>query len=243
MKDKLEYLYELQLKDDSINDIEESLEKIPQEITEIEKERDGKASIIENSKNKLQENIKSREKLEREISLYKEKISKYREQMNKATTNREYQGFITEIDFEEKNILKTEEKIIEKMLESDEIMKEISKSEGEFSTIAAEYNKKIEDLKKCIDYNKIKLQEERKLKEELRSRITANLLKKYDNLLKNKNNKAISYVESDFCGICNVKIRPQLMSELISSDNIFICENCGRILFKKIEKEESASKN
>ena len=125
MKDKLAFLYELQLKDDSINDIEDSLKKIPEEIKEMENERDGKASVIENSKNKLQENIKSREKLEKEISLFKEKIAKYREQMSKATTNREYQGFITEINFEENNISKTEEKIIEKMLESDEIMNEI----------------------------------------------------------------------------------------------------------------------
>ena len=45
--------------------------------------------------------------------------------MSKATTNKEYQGFIAEIKYEEDNISTLEEKVIEKMVESDEIENEI----------------------------------------------------------------------------------------------------------------------
>ena len=77
-----------------------------------------------------------------------------------------------------------------------------------------------------------------KNKSDLRLKIPDNLLKSYDNLLKNRSGKAVSYVETEFCGICNVKIRPQVLSELISTNDILICESCGRILFSKIDKKK-----
>ncbi len=235
MKEGLELLYTLQRHDDQIRDVEDLITEIPGEIEQLEQERDGKASILEKSKAKLNENIKQRERLEKEILQVKEKIKKYREQMNKATTNKEYQGFITEIKYEENNISTLEEKIIEFMVESDDIMTEIRESETEFNKVVEEYNQKIKDLNTSLEYNKQKLSRQIKEKEELRSKIPKSLLKSYDNLMAKKNGKAISYVETEFCGICNVKIRLQRLNELISTDQMFVCESCGRILFKKIE--------
>ena len=52
-----------------------------------------------------------------------------------------------------------------------------------------------------------------------------------------KAGKVVSYVQSDFCGVCNIKIRPQVLSEMIISNDVLVCESCGRILFKKIVGE------
>ena len=239
MKEGLEKLHALQLLDDRIKEVEISLKQIPETIQELELERDGKASIIENTRNKLNENIKEREKLEKEIMLVKEKIKKYKEQMNKATTNKEYQGFMAEIKFEEENISTLEEKVIEKMLESDEIMNEIRESEAEFDKISREYNKKIKDLKGIQESSKLKLAEAANEKQSLRGTIPDKLLRIYDNLARNKNGKAVSLVESEFCGICNVKIRPQRFNELLTFKEMLTCDSCGRILFvKQAEKEE-----
>jgi hypothetical protein len=240
LKDGLEILYKLQQKDDQIKEIETIIKEIPLAVKKMEEERDGKVSIIEAAKAKLQENVKEREKLEKEIVVIREKINKYKDQMSKATTNREYQGFMAEIKYEEDNISTIEEKIIEKMLESDEIMKEIRERETEFNQIADEYNKKISDYKTTLAYNKAKLEEELKEKEAIRSQIPARLLRIYDNIFVNMGGKAVSYVEADFCGVCNVKIRPQRLNELISTNELFICENCGRILFKRVEEAEEA---
>ncbi len=237
MKDGLELLYKLQQFDDKVTETKIRISEIPETIKSLEFDRDSKADIVSKSKEKLDLNLKGRQKLENEILHIKEKISKYREQLNKSTTNKEYQGFITEIKFEENKILEIEEKIIEEMLKSDEIMEEVRKSEGEFNKIAEEYNKRIEDLKENLRYHEKKLIEEKKNKEELSKKIPTNLLAIYDKLVKNRDGKAISFVETNFCGICNVKIRPQRLSELISTNNIFICENCGRILYKEVKEE------
>jgi len=236
LKEGLDCLYDMQLLDDRIAEIESAIKEIPNTIKKVEEERDGKASIIEKAKTKLQDNIKERENLEKSILVFKEKISKYRDQMSKATTNKEYQGFTTEINYEEERISSVEEQIIEKMVQSDEIMEEIRNNETEFQKISLTYNKKIKDLNKNLKYNKLKLSEQTQNKSELLTTIPDNLTKVYNNLFKKKNGKVVSFVETEFCGICNVKIRPQVLNILISTNDLLICENCGRILFTRVDK-------
>lgn len=239
MKEGLELLYTLQQQDDIIARIENILKEIPIEIKKLEKERDGKASIVQKTRAKLEQNRKQREELEKQILQTKEKISKKKEQLNKATTNKEYQGFITEVKYEEASISSIEEKIIEKMIKSDGIMQEIRENESEYNKIAEDYNKKIKDFTTDLEYQKIKLKKETIHKSEIQSKIPENLTKIYNRLFVKKSGKAVSYVETFFCGICNMKIRPQLLSEIISNKKIITCETCGRILFKKTEEENS----
>ncbi|MCX6558573.1 MAG: C4-type zinc ribbon domain-containing protein [Candidatus Aminicenantes bacterium] len=238
MKEGLDILYALQQKDDQLKEIATVIQEIPLQIKALEDERDSRSEMIENAKKKLQANIDERKKFERDIAAIKEKIVKYKEQMKKVTTNKEYQGISNEIKFEEANITAVEEKIIEKMVGADEIMGVIRETEREFNQIAAEYNQKIKELHDYLEYHKNKLSEETKNKKELRSQVAANLLKAYDNLFAKKAGKVVSFVQTDFCGVCNIKIRPQVLSELVLSNDVLICESCGRILFKKIAGED-----
>jgi len=234
LKEGLDILYALQQKDDQLKEIENTIKEIPLRIKELEEERDSRSDMIEKTKKKLNHNSEERKKLERDIAAIKDKIAKYKEQMKKVTTNKEYQGFSNEIKFEENIITTVEEKIIEKMVESDEIMGMIREAESEFKKIAETYNQQIKDMHSNLDYHKNKLAEETKNKMELRTRVDAKLLKAYDNLYVKKAGKVVSYVQTDFCGVCNIKIRPQVLSEMIISNDVLICESCGRILFKKI---------
>jgi predicted nucleic acid-binding Zn-ribbon protein len=237
LKEGLDILYALQQKDDQLKEIEAVIKDIPLRIKELEDERDSRSDMIEKAKKKLQNNGEERKKLEREIAAIKDKIAKYKDQMKKVTTNKEYQGFSHEIQFEEANIVSIEEKIIEKMIESDEIMGMIRDAESEFKKIADAYNLQIKDMQGNLEYHKNKLAEETQNRKSLRERVDPKLLKAYDNLYPKKAGKVVSYVQSDFCGVCNIKIRPQVLSELIISNDLLICESCGRILFKRIVDE------
>jgi len=238
LKEGLDLLYALQQKDDQLKEIATIIQEIPLQIKALEDERDSRSEMIENAKKKLQANIDERKKFERDIAAVKEKIVKYKDQMKKVTTNKEYQGISNEIKFEEANITAVEEKIIEKMVDADGIMGVIRETEREFNQIAAEYNRKIKELHDYLEYHQQKLSEETQNKKELRGKVAANLLKAYDNLFAKKAGKVVSFVQTDFCGVCNIKIRPQVLSELILSNDVLICESCGRILFKNIAGED-----
>ena len=237
MKEGLDILFALQEKDDRLKDIEGIIREIPQKIKNLEDERDAKSEIVEKAKKELLTNMQERKNLDKEIQLIKEKINKYKEQMKKVTTNKEFQGFISEIRFEESNILSHEEKIIEKMVENDGIMATVRMAENEFKKISDEYNIKIIELKEHLEYNRKKLSEEAENKKALRTQVSGDLLRVYDNLFAKKGGKVVSLVETEFCSACNIKIRPQLLSELVTSSDILICENCGRILFQKAIEE------
>lgn len=243
MKEGLDILLKLQQKDDQIKEIENTIKEIPQRIQQMEKERDKKAEMVGLARDKLQVNLEERRKVELEIFEIKERIKKYREQMKKVTTNKEYQGFISEIQFAENSVTCQEEKIIEKMVEADEIVAEISQVEKEYSEITASYNRKISELKSHQEFNSSKLQEEKEKRQVLQEQVEKDLLRVYNNLFQRKLGKVISTVDTEFCGVCNLKIRPQLLSELITTNDLLICENCGRLLFKKIgpDKEENST--
>jgi predicted nucleic acid-binding Zn-ribbon protein len=91
LKEGLDILFALQQKDDQLKEIETIIKEIPLQIKELEDERDARSEMIEKAKKKLQLNIEDRKKLEREIAAIRDKISKYKEQMKKVTTNKEYQ--------------------------------------------------------------------------------------------------------------------------------------------------------
>ena len=88
MKEGLDILYALQQKDDQLKEIEAIIKEIPLQIKELENERDARSEMIEKAKKKLHGNLEDRKKFEREIPVLREKISKYKEQMMKVTTNK-----------------------------------------------------------------------------------------------------------------------------------------------------------
>ncbi len=243
MKAGIELLFALQKKDDFIKEIEEEILKIPKLIELLEKEKESKKSIIAREHDFLKKNLEERKAFDIEIQKVKDKIAKYQEQLKKITTNEEYKSLKSEIKNEEDAISQIEEKIIEKMLEADQITEKIKAAEQEFQKIAQDFDKKISDLNKKLVYQKEKLISEKLEREKLASAIESQLIKIYNNLFQRKAGKVVSEVKSEFCGICNIKIRPQILSELITSEDLVVCENCGRILFKEIPKEteENAS--
>ena len=63
-------------------------------------------------------------------------------------------------------------------------------------------------------------------------------LKLYLRISKKMNGVALSPVTDDFCSLCQMRIRPQMLNELMEMKKIIICEACGRILYWQKPKDE-----
>ncbi len=233
MKEGLDLLFALQGMDDHLHDIQDTLNEIPLTIQRLEKERNDQSQIVSRAKAEMTANFEERKRYERDIQAIKDKIAKYKEQMKKVTTNKEYQGFIQEIKFEETNIAGVEERIIETMVAGDAVQERIRAAETEFQRISSEFDVKIKDLKVHQQYQQDKLNQEKGERDLLRGKVSPPLLRVYDQLCQKKGGKAIALVETDFCGACNIKIRPQVLNDFFVSRDLMICDNCGMILFKK----------
>jgi predicted nucleic acid-binding Zn-ribbon protein len=89
-------------------------------------------------------------------------------------------------------------------------------------TIIQEKNKAEEKLRN--------LEEE---KENLLPKIPSEQMKLYKQISRMKNGIVLSPVKDEFCTMCHMRIRPQMVNELIAGSQIITCENCGRILYYK----------
>jgi predicted nucleic acid-binding Zn-ribbon protein len=118
---------ELQSVDREIARLSAEIAYLPRHIAEIESKLAGAQNRLEADRKALAENQKERRKLEGDISTVQTKISKYKDQMLDVKTNEQYKAFQNEIGFAEEEIKKIEDKILERMMQNEELDTRVKK--------------------------------------------------------------------------------------------------------------------
>jgi len=220
----------LQEVDNQAAELSREVAALPRHIALIESKLAGSQRRVEMDKAALLANGKERKRLEGEIQLQNQKVSKLRDQMLAAKNNDQYQSFMHEIGFCETEIRKHEDRILELMTESESLDKNVKSAE----TLLAEEKKQV-DLEKAQAREKTAVDE--KMLAELEARrasitteITPSILKEYDRLRKARRGIAVAEVGEGRCAACHIGVRPQFMQELRRGDKVMFCESCGRIL-------------
>lgn len=224
-------LIKLQNIDEQIKNISNLLEKNPSQIEEIDKKIEDSITTVTTAKLRLAENQKKRRNLEAEVQDTNAQIEKYKRQLNNIKTNIEYKSLLKEIDNSQSKIRKMEEQILEEMLQADELGIKIKEAENE----AKEINKKLSEEKEILIKESHKRGEEKQHLTQEKNQITpsipAKLINLYNTIFKKNIGIVLSPVTDDFCSICQIRIRPQVINELKAQNEIILCENCGRILY------------
>src|SRR5450755_2831788 len=107
----------LQSLDQKIANLEKDVAALPRHIAVIERALESHLRRLEVDKAALSANQKDRKKLEGDIQMNEQKMSKLRDQMQGAKTNEQYKAFQNEIDFCGREIRKAEDRILELMSE------------------------------------------------------------------------------------------------------------------------------
>ncbi len=231
MEIEFEKLIFLQRLDSEIRQVNLFLENTPPLIEQIDKKIEKSSQLAAAAKEKLVENQKKRRELEAEVKVIKAQAAKYKRQLNEVKTNKEYAAMLKEIKESEKKIDGLEEVIIAEMLRADEIEAEIKESNLRF----AEAKEKFFQEKETIFQKKKELEEKAKQlgqdRSELLPQIPADQVTLYLRISNKKSGVALSPVRDDFCAMCHMRIRPQVLNELRDTRKLILCENCGRILY------------
>lgn len=226
-----ENLINLQRLDTEIRRLSAFFDNIPSQIAEIDKKIKDSAQIIEKAKEDFALNQKKRRSLEDEVNDVKAKISKYKVQLNEVKTNIEYTSLLKEIEEAQQKIDQLEEEIISQMLLSDDIEKEIKQATEKHSQEEAKLSKEKETINQKKQELEKEIKELTEEKEKLLGQIPPSQSKLYNELLQKKNGIALSPVKDEFCSMCHMRVRPQVLNELKVEKEIIFCENCGRILY------------
>jgi len=230
-------LIQLQKLDAEIKNTSLFLENIPRQIDDINRKKEESFQIITQAKEKMAQNQKKRRDLEAEVKDMKVKISKYNLQLNDVKTNIEYKSLLKEIEEAQKNVNEIEDEIINEMLVADEIEEEIKVATQKYNEVEKEFLKEKEILEQQQRESEAKKNELIHEKEELMTKIPADQAGLYLKIFKSKNGIALSPITGEFCSLCHMRIRPQVLNELKGNETIILCENCGRILYFPDKKD------
>jgi len=231
MNAEIEKIGRLQSLDARIGELRTEVASLPKHIEKIEKALDSHNRKLEADRAALGANQKDRKRLEDDIKVQDQKISKLKDQMLQAKTNEQYRAFQHEIDYCQQEIRKCEDKILELMGESEPLDVNVKKAET-----ALKQEKQVVETEKVTARERT-AEDQKQLDELLAERkgivteLGPQILKEYERIRKKWRGAAVAEVVSGRCSACQISLRPQFFQDLRRGDELMFCESCGRILF------------
>jgi predicted nucleic acid-binding Zn-ribbon protein len=227
----IKHAIRLQLLDDRVAVLNKEIAAFPKHIAEIEKKLEAHQRRLEADRAAVVANSKERKRLEGDIQVQEQKISKLKGQMMEAKNNEQYTAFQHEIKFAEGEISRIEDRILELMSESEPLEKNVKAAEIDLTK-----EKQQVDAEKAVA--KDRTAADRKEIDTLRSEragivkeMTPAVFSEYERIRKGRAGVAIAEAVDGRCSKCHITLRPQFLQELKKADKIMVCESCKRMLY------------
>jgi predicted nucleic acid-binding Zn-ribbon protein len=231
MTAEIEQVSRLQSLDLQIAELQKEIAALPKHIAGIEKTLESHLRRLEADRAALTANQKERKRLEDEIKIQEQKISKLKDQMLGAKTNEQYRAFQHEIEFCEKEIRKHEDRILDLMGESEPLDVNVKKAEASLKEekLLVDAEKARARDRTAADQKQLsQLESERKT---IVTQVKPQLLSAYERIRKKWHGVVVAEATDGRCSACQIVLRPQFMQDLRRGDELMFCESCGRILY------------
>lgn len=227
----LERLIALQTIDSSIRDAEHRLADEPARVQALDGRLTSARDTIAQAKDALAQNQAARREIEKDLALHQGRLSKYRDQAAAVKTNQEYHAIQHEVAFAQNEIKGHEDRMLERMMEADELTGALKAAEASLAVA----QKEVEAEKKTIAAQHGELQAAleglRAERASLVSSLSADALRVFDMVSKRRNGVAMAEAREGICTICHVRLRPQVFNTVLRNEAIVQCDSCQRILY------------
>jgi predicted nucleic acid-binding Zn-ribbon protein len=178
---------------------------------------------------------------EKEVAAVQTRLAKYKDQLLEVKTNREYTAMLHEIESAQTDIRAREDRVLEIMMEADELNAGLKTAEAELK--AAE--KEIAAERSALDAETATLEQEiertGKERQTLCAEIDRGVLNTFEHVARGRKGVAVAEARNGTCTICHVRLRPQVFNEVRRNASIIQCDSCQRILYFAGESEAPAS--
>jgi predicted nucleic acid-binding Zn-ribbon protein len=231
MNPDLERLIALQRLDTAADAARRTLASEPERETALAARLDAAQQRVATAKARLAENHSARRAIEKDVAVHQGRLSKFREQAMAVKTNQEYHAIQKEIGFAQGEIKTLEDKILEDMLEADELTSAAKKADLD---LAAE-QKAIEADRRAMtsEHSELHASLERMTRERaaLVAGLDPGILMMFDQVSRKRNGVALAEARDGICTICHVRLRPQVFNTVLKNEQITQCDHCNRILY------------
>jgi predicted nucleic acid-binding Zn-ribbon protein len=227
----LEHLIVLQRLDSAAQEAQQRLAAQPERERALETRLESVRQAVADAKLRFTENQTARRAIEKDVATSQGRLSKFRDQLMAVKTNREYQAVQKEIEVAQIEVREMEEKILERMLEADELTAAVKRAETEL----AAQQKASEAERRAMDAElaelKASLERIGSERAELVHAIAPPMLTMFELVARRRNGIAVAEARDGVCTICHVRLRPQVFNTVRRNDQIIQCDTCNRILF------------
>jgi predicted nucleic acid-binding Zn-ribbon protein len=230
MLPEIENLLRLQEADKEIRRLQDEIAELPKRVAAIEHKLADTKAQLERAQTALKADEAARRKYDTAITDFRGKISKYRDPSLEVKTNEQYKALLHEIQFAEKEIAATEDKILELMVNADARDKEVKAAQAELKAEAAEIEKEKVEARQRTAEDEKQLTEWRARRDQMRSGVNEDLLRHYERVAKFRGS-GISEVRDHKCMACQVMLRPQTYNEVRTGQQTVVCDSCQRVLY------------
>src|SRR5258706_15288561 len=227
----IERVVRLQDLDSRAAELSREISALPKHVAEIETKLDSHQRKLEADRAALVANQKERKRLEGEIQLQEQKISKLKDQTLSAKTNEQYRAFQHEIEFCEKEIRQAEDRILELMGESEPLERNVKTAEGALKQEKAQVEGEKQEARERTAGDQRELDQLQAERKSIATQISPAVLSAYERVRKLRHGIALAEAVDGRCSQCHMSLRLQFFQDLKRGEQVMHCESCNRILY------------
>ena len=226
----IEQVTRLQSLDMKIAELEREVATLPKHIAQIEKALDSHVRRLEADRAALVANQKERKRLEDDVKVETQKISKLRDQMLGAKTNEQYRAFQHEITFCEDTIRKAEDRTLDLMSEAEPLDVNVKKAEAALKEEKQSVEAEKAQARERTAVDQTQLEQLRAERKSVVAGLKPQTNRDYERIRKKWHGAVVAEITDGRCGACQIVLRPQFFQDLRHSSELMFCESCGRFL-------------
>jgi uncharacterized protein len=231
MNADLERLIKLQRLDDASGNARRRIEGHPERVQWLNERLDRARQDVAAAKKRLSDSQGVRRAAEKDLAVVQGRLTRFKDQVMEVKTNREFQAMQKEIETAQNDVADLEDKVLEKMLEADELSLGVEQAEQrlvEEETAVAAERASLEDEVARLE---AELTEATIARQLLTARLDPRLLALFEQIAQKRKGVAVAEARDGHCAMCYVRLRPQVFNEIRRNDAIIACESCQRILY------------
>ena len=183
------------------------------------------------AKTQLGDNQSARRLIEKDVAVHQGRLSKFRDQLMSVKTNVEYQAMQKEIEFAQKEVKSLEDRVLERMLEADDLGTALKSAETALASEQAVVENERRTLASEVASLNAAVDRIAKERAELVRTIEPRVLSIFELVARRRGGVAVAEARDGICTICHVRLRPQVFNTVRRNEEIVQCDSCNRILY------------
>jgi predicted nucleic acid-binding Zn-ribbon protein len=235
LKDELSQLISLQEVDLEIKRLAHEIASLPARQQELESQFSESVRGYSEIKQQLDNSQAEKKRLEDELEIEQQKHQKFKNDLMKATNEREYTTAVREIDVARKAVSALETEILKLMEKVEKLEAQVKELTPEIESRRVEVDRQMAEWSDSATALRQRLEHLSAQRDPMLNALSPEARTTYLRLSKMRSGLALAEARDYSCLACRMKIRPQVFSDIRRGETIITCESCGRILYFKSE--------